>query len=244
MTGLDGNGKPGEMILSLQSDDQTTSSVPAGHASIAVNTKPPLGVPLASLEEINVQFTFRGMPYHKKRSKRRKVHKGESLVREGPLSGPNHSLKEAGAFSQPTPELCSMVSDVEMVLPRSASQPTTGSPWDYMLDNDTILSNDNTSNTTEKLSVAGSHLGSFGHSLDTSKPKNWRKISRANSTRWGYEIAATGIPRLVDAAIRTMICDSRVQSPVGIQLTENSPGPKLAAIAPVLFSPGYRQVCR
>lgn len=50
------------------------------------------------------------------------------------------------------------------------------------------------------------------------------------------------ILKVVDVSIRTMICDRKFEKTPGVRLVKNSGGPKLADIAPTLFSPGYLEV--
>lgn len=62
-----------------------------------------------------------------------------------------------------------------------------------------------------------------------------------NSTR-PADIAFTDLALLIDVGLRSMICGNIVHKHSNINLLSSSGGPKLAEIAPGLFSPGYMQV--
>ncbi len=62
-----------------------------------------------------------------------------------------------------------------------------------------------------------------------------------NSTRMA-DIVFTDLALLIDVGLRSMICGNIVYKHSNIKLLSSSGGPKLAEIAPGLFSPGYMQV--
>lgn len=73
-------------------------------------------------------------------------------------------------------------------------------------------------------------------------PPSAKKRSSSLSIPTSHALDMTTAAKLVDAALRTLIYDTRVRLSPGVKMKKISPGPKLAEIAPALFSPGYLHV--
>ena len=67
-----------------------------------------------------------------------------------------------------------------------------------------------------------------------------RKRIMSDTTLSSSDISASH--QLIYIAIHKMICIKRIQRPPGIEAVAVSPGPKLADVAPAIFSPGYLEV--
>ena len=73
-------------------------------------------------------------------------------------------------------------------------------------------------------------------------PANARKRSISPSPLVLPALDITTAAKLLDAALRTLIWDTKPRLSAGIKVSDISPGPKLAEISPALFSPGYLHV--
>ena len=84
-------------------------------------------------------------------------------------------------------------------------------------------------------------------SVGTSPVSSQDSCTSSPSTPTGHsyaihEVKLESLVKLVDSSFRRMISDYKLGRPGGIVLSSDAGCPKLAAISPVLFSPGYVKV--
>ena len=230
-------------MLSLQIDNEGTSDVPKRHTPVVLNTKPPSGVATANLEEVNFEFKFHYVPSKKTKSKKQKRGTHDPFSSRLSAWTCYKRVERCNSTSQPDPVLPSFIVDSELDLIESASQPLASTYWEEMLDNPTILTDQGSVNAAKRLGFLDLPGSNSEPELTVTINQNQRKRILPNHNDRRYQPNALTILKLLDVGMRTAISSSRVQSCPGIMLNKKSKGPKLAEIAPVLFSPGYRQVC-
>ena len=102
------------------------------------------------------------------------------------------------------------------------------STWEFAHSSqDSMTWSDSSQNTFSSYS---SYSGNIVHGVKTSEPV------KGTATRLEH------CSNLVDAALRTMIGGGATIATQGIRLSSDSGGPKIAEIAPALFSPDYSAV--
>ena len=231
------------MVLSAQIDNEGTSDIPKQHTPVVLNTTPPSDVAKASLEEVNFEFKFRYVPLKGPKSRKRKMDTQDPFSSSRPAWVSHKGLEQWGSISQPNPLLPSMTMDSELDLIESVSQPLASTDWDEMLDDPTTLTNCHSVSIVERQVPTGVPGDNSETDVTVSVNQNQRERIPINHGDQKYYPIALTILKLLDIGMRTTISSSRTQSSPGITLNKKSRGPKLAEIAPVLFSPGYRQVC-
>lgn len=140
------------------------------------------------------------------------------------------------ACSQPTLYPDELVSDQELSSFVITSQPSTKSNWDQILDDNTDPKDPLTQHNNTDMRE---HW--FGTERSIVELQHAKKRRRRILNRPKQDSKITSAVRLVDAAFRAMLGDTRERSSAGIRLTESSDKPRLAELCPSLFSVGYRQ---
>ena len=227
----------------MQKDNEGTSNVPKRHAPVVLNTTPPSGVATASLEEVNFEFNFRGVLLKDSKSKKRKTGTQDPFVSSRSAWTSHKRVEQCSSTSQPNPILPSITVDSELDLIESASQPLASTSWEEMLDDPAILTDRDSIDVAERLVLLDVPGSNSEPELTVPGNQNQRKRILPEHDDQRYQPNALTILKLLNVGLRTTISSSRVQSCPGITLNKKSKGPKLAEIAPVLFSPDYRQVC-
>ena len=208
------------------------SSVHGKECPHLVDTRPPQGMDSARLEKVIISLIFSRMQSYKYpigKDARTKSFFGAD-AEEMLFLGDEGGLLEEGIYhSQP---------DVSLMSPwghsidrRSSSQPRYPSITSYIGKQEPTSFNDGTSlapsSSQQSLTTSSSKMSgeepSLGDEVNTSAP----------------DISV--LAHLVDVSLRTMIA-GRTFISSGTKLVYNAAGRTLDNIAPVLFSPGYRQV--
>ncbi|KAL9121968.1 MAG: hypothetical protein Q9187_001480, partial [Circinaria calcarea] len=126
--------------------------------------------------------------------------------------------------------------------PRSQPPQVSENDYEEMLDDDysDTISNQIPSQDSGYLTGISDDMF-FPPELPTEQksPSNPKKRSSSLSTPTSRALDITAAAKLVDAALRTLIYDTKIRLSPGVKRKEISPGPKLAEISPALFSPGY-----
>ena len=200
---------------------------------IASNTRPPEGVPIAALEEIRIRFEI----------------------------SRTQGLQTGRKPKAPRTKACNDSEDWDMLdisddgsRPIGHSQPSLGihipSQWRHIEERDmglySVLQNV-CENMLHGIVIHESQLNSFSPNpaviqsrVDLSTIQRKRNSSDGHSSLPRFDPMSA--VKLVDAALRALICDYDVTASAGIEVERDSTRQKLAAISPALFSPGYLQV--
>ena len=197
----------------------------------------------ASLEEVNFEFKFRNVPLEESKSKKQKTSTRDLFPSSELVWTCHKGVEQHSSASQPNPVLPSMTAYPDLDSIESASQPLANTYWEEMLDDPPRLTDDTSANVAGRLVLMDVPRTDYGTDLTMPVNQNQRKRHPPDYGDRKYQSSALTMLKLLEVGIRTAISSSRVQSPPGITLNKKSKGPKLAEIAPVLFSPGYHQVC-
>lgn len=120
---------------------------------------------------------------------------------------------------------------------RSASQPV------HLSDEDVDDRSYNLErSTSSNLSVLLSPGEATDRSSNIARVQNTDKKRRADDESLHVKLGMRQLVEITDVALRTLIYDNQKPNPAGIKCLSKSLGPKLTAIAPALFSPGYHNV--
>ena len=205
-------------------DSEVTSKTKEAPIS---NPRPPDGVPCATLDEIQITFSLAKTAAERSRKKFKTplqdhntlLHNDENCILEDPL------------FSQPDMFLPAMGWDQEINKLKVSSQSPAIDVAEMLDENENpplheyCVANraENSAQTVQQQYCLG---------------KGKRNMS--DTTLSSSDISASH--QLIYIAIHKMICVKRIRKHPGIEAIAVSPGPKLADVAPAIFSPGYLKV--
>ena len=196
-------------------------------------THPPNGVPVVSLESININLDFS-----------RGHCRSQTLALNEPAKRPQHVFPALDEIfsdlisSQPVSrDQAIYFDDVSLESPR-ISQPAD--PADVeMLDDLSSMISDSLGLSQAKGADSNIEHGQGDRII--------AKASDNNDAEKSHKITDLDIQHfleLADAALRTLICANPSRIAPGVRLLTDSTGPKLAEISPTLFSQGYLDVRR
>lgn len=200
-----------------------------GNVSPAPNSmRPPFGIPLIFVEHVYIDFTLSSL----------QTHPVGTQERTAPIEG----LCTDMLFTVFEPQ-----HEFRPVLPDFSANSFLSGQVQLPSSNENPMQSFATQDPNSNFSCRAHSLAASIHSLNWSSlgdvlpDANWQ-FSQNKTTSLADGIFFTNFIRLIDAGLRSMI--SRNITPVceEIKLTLDSNRPKLAEIAPALFSPGYLQV--
>lgn len=196
--------------------------------------QPPEGIAQGDLRSVNVSFCVSEISTENPQRKRR-LRLPETKVRR---LDDDHGLANGTrlCMSQPTPDTVQTL-NTGLEEYRSASQPVHLSDEDV----DDGLYNLERS-TSSNLSVLLSPGEATDPSSNIARVQNTCMKRRADDGSQDAKLGMRQLVEIADVALRTLIYDNQKPNPAGIKCLSKSSGPKLSAIAPALFSPGYHNV--
>ena len=228
------------LLLSCSHDSSPKENLRRSrHAFTVSDARPPEGVVSRKVEGIKLTLRFsRTVPnLYKKR-------KGDVRTEPGDFCDIYDILfsSDDALCVSPFPSSVQQTSSSLFKLSQSSSSSHASSQSTSiemeMLEEEHELDRENNFKDLQVYSTSAILTQSNHHHLSTRKRSGSGEDS--NSPILDLEASA----KLIDAALRTMICDNRTTLLPGVELKEKSSEPKLAEVLPALFSPGYLQVNR
>ena len=195
------------------------------------SARPPNGVPRATLDEIQITFSLAKTVAESSRKRLKPPLQDSDTL----LHTDEDCILEEASFSQPDLRLPSIEWEEETHKLKSSSQSSATDIAD-MLDEDGALS----LQSREHECYVASRVD--GNSQSTPQQNHLGKGKRNMSDNTLSSSHISTSHRLIHTAINKMICGKRIRTPPGIKAVAVTPGPKLADVAPAIFSPGYRKV--
>ena len=206
-----------------------------------LDARPPDGITSANLEGVilNLEISRTNENAHKRRRGDIQFETTGFADTTDMLFSSDDTSYASIISSSPSPKSTPLANSSQGNRYSSSSQSTSNSHELVMLEDEpkhTITADDNFFQLNSDPAIAAQLECSY------SKPPRKRLGLGEYSTTQGLDLRASA--KLIDAAIRTMICDERTTLLPGVRLQQKSSEPKLAETLPAVFSPGYLQVNR
>ena len=215
--------------------EASESSTALRQEATSGSTRPPDGVPHAELKEIHITWTLLRMAAASpsKRQKSSKPQDSGEVEDELLLQSDNDDNGAFVSMSQPNPQKFSQWNPEIGHVWSSFQLPATSNVDEILHDEWQV-----------RYPGTPYHLSSKNQAVEPHPAQTLVNVNRKRTkSDPAFELPdfSTSL-KLFDASLRYMICDKTFRISAGIKLQNRSTGPKLAAICPVLFSPGYLQV--
>ena len=205
----------------------------------ALDARPPEGVASAKVEGIRLNLEFSRIRQNTHKRRKIDVHTGleEFLDSHESLFSSDDTLYLSTLSSSPSLRSLSSFENSQGSDSSCMSSQLTGRISEGMLEEEYEYETATHAKTlqTHNVSVTSAYLH---HRL----LKSPRKRSGSGEFSKSSFLSLSASAKLLDAALRTIICDDRTVLLPGVKLEEKTYGPKLAEILPAVFSPGYLQV--
>ena len=210
-----------------------------GQPSSYMNVQPPAGVPSARLESVG--FTMKLSTCRRTRlpmKERTQLAMREGNINESQTRKPYHgreSLDRRRDLPCRSHTLVPMIGEDEQIEHLSELGPLVGSnelpsaSWHIVFGMISTTRSLDSLSSTKPLLSAEACTSSF-------------KTSTPRSEYSTHKVDLEELFKIVNASLHTMVCDRRPAKARGIILSSDEGYPKLAALSPALFSPGYARV--